>query len=99
MTVGAETTDRWTEFRREAHFLLEARKKSLFTRPWFHFLEVLHIGWFSARCSLFRWPLDPQAPRPAFEDMAVMEETVSMIPTACGDSDPRRLRTKRFTVS
>jgi len=45
---------------------------------------------------LFRWPLDPPAPRPAFEDMAAAEAAVRMILTACGDSDPRRLPTKRL---
>jgi len=53
-------------------------------------------GWFSALCSLFRRQLCPPAPQLAFEDIAVAEEV--RIRTACGDSDPRSLRTKRFTV-
>src|SRR6266576_4934921 len=66
------------------------------------FLEVSHSlvrswlsGWFSARCSLFHRQLGPPVSPPAFEDMAVVEEAVRMMPTACGDSDSRSFRTKR----
>ena len=70
------------DFEVDAHFLLEARKKSRLDVPWWHFLEASHgsgrgfPAGFRLRYSLFRRQLGPPAPRPAFEDMAVVEEAV-----------------------
>lgn len=69
------------DFEVNAHFLLEARKKSrldgrggIFSRP--PIVQVVAFRLFSVRHSLFRRQLGPPAPRPAFEDMAVVEEAV-----------------------
>src|SRR6266576_1333659 len=56
-----------------------ALEKNSFRWPWLHFLKA-----FQLRSWLFRWvsgswfrrQLGPPAPRPAFEDMAVVEEAV-----------------------
>src|ERR1700687_419537 len=66
-------------FEVEAYFLLEGRKKSrlhgrgcIFSRS--PVVQVLAFWLVSARCSLFRRQLGPPTPRPAFEDMAVVEQ-------------------------
>jgi len=76
-----------------AHFLPEARKISrsrargcIFSRS-----PIVHVAAFR-----LVFGACPPAPQLAFEDIAVAEEV--RIRTACGDSDPRSLRTKRFTV-
>src|SRR6266576_182208 len=69
------------DFEVEAHSPLEARKKyrlqgrgCIFSRS--PIVQVVAFRSFSARCSWFRRQLGPPAPRPAFENMAVVEEAV-----------------------
>jgi hypothetical protein len=65
----------------EAQFLLEAQKNlvgktvAAFS-PGLSWFRSWLSGGFSARCSLFRRQLGPQAARLALEDLAVVEEEV-----------------------
>jgi hypothetical protein len=57
-------------------------EKISFTGPWLHFLEVSYssgrgfLATFRRGALLFRRQLGSPAPRPAFEDMAVVEKAV-----------------------
>src|SRR2546430_17032140 len=84
------------DFEVEAHSPLEARKKyrlqgrgCIFSRS--PIVQVVAFRSFSARCSWFRRQLGPPAPRPAFENMAGVEEAVEHGgggPAVCGRFSP-----------
>ena len=90
------------DFEVEAHSPLEARKKyrlqgrgCIFSRS--PIVQVVAFRSFSARCSWFRRQLGPPAPRPAFEDVAVVEEAVRRSPWLVA-TPIRACEQKRFTV-
>jgi hypothetical protein len=66
-------------FEVEAHFLLEARKNLVYMAVVAFSQGLPWLGSWFFRCvsgSWFRRQLGPPTPRPAFEDMAVVEEAV-----------------------
>jgi hypothetical protein len=68
-------------FRVEAHFLLEAQNNLVgqtvaALSPGLSWFRSWLSGWLSPRCSLFRRQPGLQAPGPALEDYAVVEEEV-----------------------